>query len=649
MPAQPELGLHANRKHSVPSLSKGARGAYYCFSTTSLLTGKVQSAFGSGQSMAVCTDGEESEPPTLTSVTRPDRGPYPTQTDPDAPGSERSNNALATTANTWPKLWFNAGRIMRVPKTVILSSVPFWPCWWPSTYFFGNRDVIGFDSLAGLFTNYYYFDQWNTQDIVGGSGDFPFDSTAPDYTFTYGNPNYDFGLLQTASGQADDYIDTEGIHHLPNTRNNTIDALNQFYGLGPTTDELTSSITIQAEPDYIAPGGVGNSSGPVVRYSQVVGMATNGYYESHQALIDAFRIVKKQLESNATDPIFVIIPGWMPYRLYQCYNSFLNRQAEQLNGAHGGAINGQPCNVSDAVPCYNYVPQTWNPVYPEVFDPRNAQAFNSGQVPWLSTADPGFGTNVLHLYIGHPVMKFFESGSIFDYQAFPLTPEVQWIAGSVYQGAYTGSAQPYFAGRRDVWDSSGFDYGYTGIITPESLYEARYRPIVENAATQYKQNFYNYRNFTTRLYTYNDGIECNFSPQNIKKDQENNCPSTQFFFGFNTFAEFAAQYDTEDHSISDCEDSGANPPHLKYGEALANFPDTPSLLQAITLVYPGIMNRITAYYASIDPGAAEFYQLSVDLNDLDDYNVNYKGSYDGLGADPDAIIEEIRDYFSKNP
>lgn len=650
MPAQPELGLHANRKHSVPSLTPGSRGAKYCFSVTSLLTGKVQSAFGSGQSMGVCTDGEESEPPTLEPVTRTGVSPfYPTVTDPDAPNSGPANQILANTANTWPKLWFNSGRIMRVPKTVILSSLPFWTCFWPSAYFYGNRDVIGLDGATGIFTNYYYFDMWNTQDLGGGDPAFPVDTSPPDYTFTYGNPNYDYGLLQTPSGPSDDYIDNSGVHHLPNTRDTTLDSLNQFYSLGPTSAQLNASITVQAEPDYIAPGGVGVSAGPVVRYSQVVGSALNDYYQGHQKLIDAFRIVKKQLESNATDPIFVIIPGWMPYRLYQCYNSFLTRSAESLNAAHGGSVNGQPCNVSDAIPCYNYTPVTWNPVYPEIFDPRNAEGFNTSQVPWLSTVDPGFGTNVLHMYVGHPVIKYFTSSSIFDFQAFPLTPEVQWIAGSVYQGDYTGAAQPYFAGRRDVWESEGFDYGYTGVITPESLYLTRYGPIVQNAATAYKANFYNFRNFTTKLYTYKDGINCLFSPQSINKDQERTCPSTQFFFGFNTFSEFAANYDSEDNTISDCEDSDANPPHLKYGETANAFPSTESLGQASGLVYPGIMSRIMQYYASIDPGAAQFYQLSVSNNDLTEYNVSYEGGYSGLSADPDAIIETIRNYFSENP
>lgn len=598
MPAQPSLGLHANRRYSVPSVSRGTRGPNYNFSVQNILTGKVASAFCAGQSMSVCVDGEEEVGPPVDGVP----------------------------ANTWPKKWFRPHTVLRVPKVVILSSVPFWTLFWPRTYFYGNRDVIGQDPATGIFNNYYYFDQWNTQDIGQGDSRFDTDSTPPNQTYKFGNPNYDYSSIQTVSN----------------------DTLNQ-YNCGMlesqvTTAMLTASITIQAEPCYVGPGGVGDDPGPKVRFSQVVGQLDNScYYDGHQHLIDQFVRIKKALEADPIDPIFVLIPTWMPYRMYQCYNSFLKRNVQHLNPGHGGAVNYRPCDISDSIPCYNYEPTKWNPVYPEIFDPRNGQGFNANQVPWLSTANPGFGTNVLHMYVGHPVMKYFNSSSIFDYQAFPLTPEVQWLAGPVYAGLYTGDTQPYFAGRRLVWKTFGYDYGYTGTITADSLYNTRYHGIVESAAAQYKANFYEFRNLATRIMTYASGLSPVFNGMEILKDRERTCPATQGYFGFETFADYAAIYDNEDDSIEDC--SWVPPAFLKFGETTNAFPDAKSLNIATEMIYPGIEAHIRAYYDSIEPGSQAFFQKAIDINNMDEFDVQLDDPVDAGSADSDFFISYIKEYF----
>lgn len=141
MPADPDKGLHANRSHSIPTNG----GPPNCFSRSDILDGKTRAAFGGGQSMAVCEDGE--------SVSNPD---------------------------TWPKAWPKKGRVLKVPKCVILSSFPFWTLYWPNCYFYFPRDVIG-DTGLGFLGNYYYLDQWNGLDMS-------ITESKPDYSFL---GNYD--------------------------------------------------------------------------------------------------------------------------------------------------------------------------------------------------------------------------------------------------------------------------------------------------------------------------------------------------------------------------------------------------------------------------------------------------------------------------
>lgn len=601
MPAQPDKDLHANRRFSVPV--SGSGGPKNCFSRGDILTGKTPAAFGSDQSMQICIDGESN----------------PTEL---------------------PRRWLQAGRVLRVPRTVILSSLPFWTCWWPSAYFYAPRDVIGEDLVTGEFGNYYYFDQWN--DVNDAS------MTLPDYSFALNNSNYVGTPQQTTQYAAGD----------PNYLNNQV--WKNFDSSLTTADKQTvynmrsscaTVSTLPDDPDCDAiPSYLFNlcAQPPAERFSQIVCHVTNPYYQQHADLIKVFQEVKKKLEADPINPIFVIIPEWMPTELTQTRNAFLKGSHELLNGAHGGSANKKPCDVSDSIPCYNYVPVCWAPAYPDINAPQNQETFTTPGVPFLLSTHPGVGTDVLHLYIGHPCMKYSPSNSIWDFQAWPLTPEVQWIAGPVFQGTYLGSTLPFFAGRRAVWRDLGFDYGYTGTITPESLYETRYKPLVEAAVGTYKKEFYNYRNFSTHLFTYRNDWTFPWDFNQIWKDQENNCTSTQFFFGFNTFAEFAAQYDGVDTNISDCEDDGGpNPAKLKYGETHNNFPDTPSISAAVHNFFPPIAARIENYYNTIDTGSKAFYDLVIKKNDLEPYNVVSRGTVRNDFFDADGLIAYIQAYFAK--
>jgi hypothetical protein len=177
MPPHPDKKLQANRLYSVPWSTKGPQN---CMSRKDILDGATQSAFGSGQSLQICTDEDEANDP-----------------------AERPQN--------WP----TAGKVLGVPKVVILSSLPFWTVMWESSYFFFPRDVIGEDS-KGDFGNYYYFDQWDDVNTAI--------ATPPDYSQLSQDPNYDSDIPDIQQLQ---YAMTD-----PNYQGNQV--WNNFTNLDPT-------------------------------------------------------------------------------------------------------------------------------------------------------------------------------------------------------------------------------------------------------------------------------------------------------------------------------------------------------------------------------------------------------------------------------
>ena len=581
MPEVPDKGLHRNRALSIPT----SGGQPNCFSRTDILDGKTPAAWGSDQSAGIAVDGESKD-------------------DPD----------------TITKNWYTKGRVLRVPKAVILSSFPQWTAYWPGCYFYFPRDVIGDDGFGQL-GNYYYFDQWNMLD--------PNTTTSPDYGWA--GPD-------ASSGDA-------------GYQNNPV--WNQFTNLDPSTKSTIYNAQYACNtfgdpdcsdiPSYLM--NICPTPPLTERYFQCVAQVENPYYTLHPAYMQAFLEAKQILESDPIDPIYVNIPNWLSTKLYQVRNGFLTQTHETLNGVHGGAVNGSPCNVFDAAPCYNETPICWAPPYPDINAPSAQLPFDGATVPWLMSADPGVGTNTLHIYIGHPNMNYDASGSPYDYQAWPLTPEMQWTLGPVASGNYLGSALPYFAGRRLIWRAFGFDYGYNGGITPQNLWDNVYGGLVSGAAEGYKQNFWKMRNMGVRLFTYNVTWNFGWTFGVLDKDRRNTCPATQFYDGFETFADFASIYDNQDDSISDCEDYG--PPYLKVGETMNYFPAKADIDRA-KVVGALLTPRVENYYNGMDPGSADFFKIAINETGLDDYNVSYEGSAPGAFVSAGGFVDYVREYFSKN-
>ncbi len=593
---------HSNRPFDIPRSSD--KGTY---SRSDILTGKTKMAWGDDQSAGVGASGENTTDPT-----------------------------------TWPERFYQDGEPLRVPKTVIFSSFPFWTCWWKSATYYGTRDVIGqMFTPPFLFGNYYYFDMWNDVDIT---------NTPPnDFSEILSNQDYRDAIT------ADNHSAIEILNSNPLGPYQTNTAWQQFddqltaddkmsvhnpYWICTTTCEGMDCLTCDSVPSWMF------TTCPIAlpeRFQQIICQVTNPYYTLHQQITKVFLAAKHTLESDPDDPIFVVVPAWLPQELYQTRNAKKKKSHEVQNGGHGGSANHKPCEVVDVIPCYRYIPTCWAPAYPDVRDARNSMPFPGVQVPWLLNPNPGFGVNVLHIYVGHTNVRYDVGDDIWGYQAWPLSPEGNFI-GPLFDSLYLGSiSTPQLAGQRSLIRDAGFDWGFVnhGAI---GVYN-NYAGIIEGAAENYKTNYTQYREYSTHLFTYPASWNFNWSLRNIFFDQERTCEATQFYFGFE-FSDFASMYNTEDNNITDCAKA---PAFLKFGETHNATPDSDSLRTAIGTFYPPIQQRVTDYYNGIEPGTSKMYDLTIDKNGLADFNVVNKGEFGGALMDPDGLVEYVRQYFRDHP
>lgn len=563
------MPIHKNAINTPPEND----GKNTPFSRSDALEGRLTTQYGSSQSMQVAQSGLNPE-------------------DPD----------------TWPQDWPKEGFPLCVPKTVILSSFPYWMVFWPACYFYGPRDVIGQMFTAPfLFGNYYYFDQWNYSDDEDPLDQSNYSDTGARSRGSASQPGYEFDDLK-GSGNA-----------------------------GLYTPEYNAIIN-QDTPPTTPPFKFDNCKAiPAERYSQLIlPRLENPYYNLHKQARAAFREAKRILESDPVDPIYVIDADWCPERLAQIRNAYLTQTHETFNIAHGDGPD-----IVDVNPCYIETPVCWGPYYPNIDAASNFLGFDGANVPWLCAGKPGFGTNVLHLYMGHPNMSYSSGATIFDYQAWPAGPEGFYI-GPIFNGSYLGAGLPFFKGRRSVWRDAGLNFGYTAGAA--SIYDAVYAPLVSNAADQYKKNFYEYRNFTTKLYTYPAAWSFEWNFPALWRDQKSDCGATQFYFGF-TFNDFAQQFSNEDNWYFDESSFFGG---VKIASHYGNFPDSPSIRAAISTFYPPIKARVEAYFNGIEPGTKDFWNYAIAKNGLSDFNVSFEGDGTPL-LTADGIVEIVRKHFADNP
>lgn len=389
-----------------------------------------------------------------------------------------------------------------------------------------------------------------------------------------------------------------------------------------------------------APGSDNNE----YRYSRTVATVTNPSYIQHQKLWKIFREAKRILES-LDDPIYVILPNWIPFSEYEVYTTHHweawknddlywpgNGQAmtDVIHGHSGCDIFFDGTNRARTRP-----------------DP-SAPAWRSDSdsppiVPPLLSGTPYFGTNVLHIWIGH-FARNWGSPQHISYETFPLSPGGIQI-GSDIQGTYLGSPISEFDGRRAVWRDTGLNYGYTG-PSPVSSLLSHFSGAIDSAISDYKTNFWKYRNFGVRLFPFTDDWSIGWGPDAIVQDQKW-CAAQAFYFGF-TFDQFQALVTTEDQYAIDY---SAETNGLKFANTIARTPISPAIRQAVTHFFPPIASRVEAYYSDsttgLNGGTAAFMKGLIARGSLEDYNVKWEG--DNGFADVfsvDGLVEYVINYFA---
>jgi hypothetical protein len=533
MPEVPEERLHRNRPYSIPTMGDG--GPTNCFSRSDFLTGRSPVKFGPGQPANSFTREEV-----------PSDAPAPS----------------VPTPELWPTDWPMAGRLLTVPRVVVLSDFIAWPEFWERCVFDYPRDVLGLILSQSRLTNYYYLDQWNL---------------GQDWRTTAVPP---------------------------------VDSAEYRY-----------------ERDLTGGAGIANPN-----------------FAQHQNLWTVFRQAKEILE-NQPDPIYVVLPNWIPKNVYEIptrnnwrawvnddiyWPGFGQAQTDILHGHSGCDIffEGGHRGRTHPDPTAPY----WRS---ECDDPPS--------VPCLACPTPFFGTNILHLWFGHWCMNWGGSG-LLNFETFPLSPAgIQ--TGPILNGSYLGASADGFDGKRLIWRDVGLNYGYT---TPYTALLDNYASRLASAAANYKENFWKYRDFGVRFVPWTQPWDLALSPFRIKEDQKW-CAAGAFYFGF-TFAEFQALVSNGDQYAVDY---SAETGGVKFANTVTRTPDSPSIIRAIE-DFELFFARVKAYYSDsgtgLDAGTVNFLTEMIARHELAGYNVAMatRANWEALHT-VDGLVEYINDYFGEHP
>ena len=342
MPEVPELGLHRNRILSVPTI-RVEGGPQNCFSVNNFLTGRTPLKYGSGQHNNIFAFRD-----------------YPI-TDP--------NFDPVNGAAMWPKLFLKPGKILTVPKVVILSAYISWPEFWDFCSVDYPHDVIGLIFTTGQLNNYYYYDQWDCDGDWTGNSDPPYSSA-----FTHGSPC------------------------------NTDPWPNDY-----DTPQFRYSHSING-------GGCFQSS----------------WYPQWQDAYKQFLAVKKSLESDSDNPIFCLLGHWnvidedfenkkghsilttLTWGLWNNNNQF----------ADEGIGPAQPNVLAGIGDCDIFTTDSHRGrTHPDPNCPNwQCECTLPPTIPALLAVPPCFGANVLHIWIGHFCINSTGTPGAIWFQTYPSSP-----------------------------------------------------------------------------------------------------------------------------------------------------------------------------------------------------------------------------------
>lgn len=547
--------------------------------------------------------------------------------------------------NAWAKkyVWLpykfpRVGAPLRVPKCVIISIMPNWTLMTTETWqFHFPRDVIGNLLLYPDKTlNYYYLTQWDVYTVQSdpipevhcgvsvqwrdsvqstlASNLFYHPSKVPEYNeIQLTQDDIYYCLLNgnfpddVRAKMADDYYYYSSTIDLSNMQR----VNSEFTDMGEKN--LKKCMT---KEDGIFPEG---SSDRIHTGTDKAALRGGTFNEVVATVDNKYAIYRRRFKDYCLEPIqafaesqkiHLICPDWIPDPFPELRNDYL------INGIY--RYEGRPW-LDATKPCATTCPVAWGPAFP---DPRGLDMEFAGEpVPWLLCPPPGFGVNVLHIYVGHPNMNFTggTAGSVIDYQAWPFSPEMGYLGPVPFYAYYPGEAQlkaefdKYSWGRRPLWRDYGYDYGYTGAHTVDNLLEY-YADIWQTAAAKYRDNFPKYRNIVTKIYTIGCEIDFTWTPVSLENDHVLGCESPFFYFGYTDFGfEVAEEMSKGGECFEDIlvDRMPESPESLHIATRQSYLVGQCELTEAMRDTFPILARRVEEYYSSIAPGSDVFFENAV--------------------------------------
>lgn len=366
------------------------------------------------------------------------------------------------------------------------------------------------------------------------------------------------------------------------------------------------------------------------RFHRIVATVINPYFAFRTELHKQWRLAKKILESDKNDPIYVSIPPWMPLEFAPRIHSAGATNHEHNPDNDGTFGQSNDCEI------LTEVPSDWE--FPDIDNEDNyPNIFNTG-IPSILSGFPHFGTNVLHLYVGHWAHRLFPVNSPFAYESWPLTPEGTFLA-TLFFGLYLGGPVPGLEGRRQIWEKIGFDYGYLDGAKKIYYGGAGYDQFCRQQAIGFKQNYFEFRNLETRIFQYPTTWGFPWDPGAIFKDYRP-CLSPGFWFGtWANIGEFNAAVGNPDVYYQDTSgENGGLRTYTSYGYG----PALQSLVEAVSVWFPPLAARVEAYYNGIETGTRDFMDTMIADNCLSDYGFKNEGPYQ---FDAKTLVEYVRAHF----
>lgn len=368
--------------------------------------------------------------------------------------------------------------------------------------------------------------------------------------------------------------------------------------------------------------------------NELIGTTHNPIYDMFDQLKQAVKEVGEWLHSLKPKGEYnIIAPQWVPNPFPQMNNDYLKLSDIK----HDGGSYVHPMHQ-----CLSWPTMDWNPSFVSPYTPD--YGFNGPTCSWLlGEIDPGFGVDILHIFIGHPVLSYGQATSYDQYIAWPMSPEAGYI-GPVpalwdyrpTQALVESGKYQWYWGRRPAWASMGYAYGYPG---------AGFQGLYAAAAESHKANWYKYRNIRTMIYVPDVQWIHSWQIMNLYKDNFPGCIGPFFWFGYDTFGEFLAMAVEHTWCPQDYtwQDTTSGPVYLKMGSVQGKTIYTCTIDPAVKTIWPGIQRRIEDYYNNIAPNSSAAFSEAVESNELEKFGVTFEGGVHEITAG--MIKSAITDYW----